>query len=209
MKADKKATSIVEAMVVLLIVVTWIVWLYQLFTESQKLSNSTQQRILAIQIAREWIEGIINIRDTNWILYAADYPNCWNTLNYNSNCIGSGALSTDILHSRSFTIYQNSDNKWYLDQKSNNETRAYSSIPYRAAYRVKKDINGFYTQTGWVDFLPEFTREMKIIYQDTNGGAINSNDEKMWIQSIVQWNDGTTGTIKKVELETVLTNWKY
>lgn len=106
MKYSSQATSIVESMVVMLIVVTGITGLYSLFTQSQKLSESTEQRILAIQIAREGIEAMINIRDTNWLLYAASYPNCWNVLNYNSSCITTNTTATDILHGRSFTIYQ-------------------------------------------------------------------------------------------------------
>ena len=56
-------------------------------TSSQKLANSTEQRIEAIQIARDGIEAFINIRDTNWVLFAADYENCWNALNYDDTCI--------------------------------------------------------------------------------------------------------------------------
>ncbi len=55
--------------------------------ESVRLSDLTAQRLQAIQIAREGVEAVENIRNTNWILYAADYKNCWNTLDYNNSCI--------------------------------------------------------------------------------------------------------------------------
>jgi len=78
----KKATSIVEVMVIMLILVTWIVWMYKVYSESENLSTSTKNKITAIQIAREWIEAMKNIRDTNWILFSTNTENCWNTLNY-------------------------------------------------------------------------------------------------------------------------------
>jgi len=209
MNKNLKATSIVESMIVMLIVVTGIVWLFQLFVESQHLANQTENRITAIEIAREGIEAINNIRDTNWILFAADYPNCWNTKNYDANCINNSSTSSDILHNSSFTLSQWSDEKWYLENETNNETRTYSDQNYRDTYAVKKDTNGFYTQSTGTSFLPLFTREIKVTYEDTNGdGVINSNDQKMHIESIVQRNT-QKWTSWKVELKTVLTNWKY
>ena len=191
-----------------MVVTAGIVWVFQIFVESQKLSISTENRIIALQIAREGIEAFSNIRETNWFLFAADTKNCWNTLNYNSNCISANNTTYDILHSRSFTTYQGSDNKWYLSQKSNNESRVYSDINYRNDYRVNKDANGFYTQSWGTNFNPIFTREIKVLYQDTNGGALNSQDEKVEVKSIVQWKDSNSELAKKVEISTIFTNWK-
>jgi len=56
-------------------------------TSSQKLANSTALRIEAIQIARDGLESFTNIRNTNWVRFAADYENCWNVLHYDINCI--------------------------------------------------------------------------------------------------------------------------
>jgi len=87
MKKTKKATSILEAMIVLLIIIVWVTWLYDIFNASQKLSNTTKNRIEAIEIAREWIEAMKNIRDTNWLMFGWDKTNCYNTLNYDSGCV--------------------------------------------------------------------------------------------------------------------------
>jgi hypothetical protein len=61
--------------------------MYQIFTNSSHLSNSTTNKIQAIQIAKQGIEAVTNIRDTNWLRFSSDYPNCWNAYNYNNNCI--------------------------------------------------------------------------------------------------------------------------
>jgi hypothetical protein len=61
--------------------------MYDIFSSSQKLSESTSHRIEAIQIAREGIEAVMNIRDTNALLFQADLENCWNVSGYNGNCI--------------------------------------------------------------------------------------------------------------------------
>ncbi|QFR39048.1 hypothetical protein A9Q91_02325 [Candidatus Gracilibacteria bacterium 28_42_T64] len=203
MKHSKKATSIVEAMVITLILVTGITGMYKIYIESIRLSDSTVNKIQAIQIAREGIEAMTNIRDTNWILFSSDYKNCWNTLNYESTCIGDTSTTNDI--SGNYIIYQNNNDRWYLSGAING---SYSVATYRDAYRIYLDGNGFYTQSGGTDLVPLFTREIKINYLDTDGGAATSNDEKMEIISLVQWRDRSSTNIHKVELKTILSNWK-
>jgi len=209
MKKNLRATSIIEAIIVMLLVVTGIVWLYNIFIESQELSETTENRIIAIQIAREGIEAMTNIRDTNWFLFRSDSWNCWNTLNYNNNCIAANNTTYDILVNRSFTMYQWGDNKWRLNLVWNNETRNFTNSGYRNDYRVRQDANGFYTQNGGTDFAPLFTREIRIGYVNTNGWSVNSQDEKMIVESIVRWSDWWNTPPREVRLETMLSNWKY
>lgn len=209
---SKTGTSIVEAMVVMLMVVTGIVWLFSIFNESQKLSNSTEQRIQAIQIAREGIEAFENIRDTNWILFAADYGNCWNVLDYNNTCFWDTGTSGDIGHQASYILSRDTNNRWTLvpiaKWASNDE---FSDSDYRTDFLVQKDADGFFTQSWGVDFTPTFTRELFVEYiEDTNSSSsIDSNDEKLRVRSIVQWNDSATADwSRKIELEKEFTNWK-
>ena len=209
MKENKKAVSIAEILVVMLIIVTWVVWVYNIFSQSQKLSTTTKNRIEAIQIARGWIEAMTNIRNSNWILYASDHKNCWNTMNYNGDCISNttGSTNTDII-SWSYTIYTDSYNRWILSKKN---TDSFRNPIYRDNFKVTKNTNNLYTQTWWNQFKPIFTREIKISYiEDTNDDTqINSNDEKMKVISLVQWSDSSWDKPHKVELETILTNWKF
>lgn len=61
--------------------------MFGILNSSQRLANTTGNRIQAIQIARDGIESMTNIRDTNWVKFPVDYENCWNTLNYDGLCI--------------------------------------------------------------------------------------------------------------------------
>ena len=200
-------TSIMEAMVATMILTIWIVWTYSIYFNSVNLSNSSKNRITAIEMAREWIEAVINIRNTNWLNYAADYQNCWNTLNYNNLCVWSSATTYDIW-TWSYKIYKNSDNKWFLENWSLSNN--YPDSTYRNFYRVNLDSSWFYTQSwgtamSWVIF----TREIKIDYIDTNWDFVNdSNDEKMKVKSLILWKNKDSSPIQKIELETLLTDWK-
>lgn len=195
---SKKWTSIVEALIVMLIVVTWVVWMYNIYSNSIKVSDSSSNRVKAISIAREWIEAMINIRDTNWLLFSANTKNCWNTYNYDSECV---TLDKDIPE-WSYIIYKDIDNRWKLSQKP---SWSYSTWAYKTDFRVNLWSDWFYTQSTWTNFLPWFTREIKISYPADAWTPL----EKMNVESIVRWTDNARNSWNyEIKLDTILTNWK-
>ncbi len=209
MKKSSSGTSIIEVMVVLVVITSSIIWAFKIFVVSTQLSTSTKNRIQAIQIAREGIEAFTNIRDTNWILFSADYENCWNTLNYDQSCIWDNLwTSTYIEDWKSYIVYQAVDNRWNLELKP---TGNYSAPEYRDSFKIYLDsTNSLYTQNSasWTELLPIYTRELIVNYIDTNWWWIDSNDEKIRLTSLVQWADSSTSRPYKVELETIISNRK-
>lgn len=208
MKNNNRATSLVEVLVSMVILVLWITWTYNIYFRTMYLSESSKNRLTAIEMAREWIEAVTNIRDTNWLNYWADYKNCWNVLNYNVSCVNNNTTTNDIL-AWSYILGRNPDNKWILTTKT---AWVYSTKTYRDEFQVGLDTNWFYTQNpSWSAInWPLFSREIKITYpEDTNSNwSIDSNDEKMQIKSLVQWIDSSTTKVQKIEFETILSNWK-
>lgn len=149
-------------------------------------------------MAKESIEAVSNIRDTNWLLFPANTKNCWNTPNYDSSCI---TTDQDIA-AGSYVVFRDNDNRWTLS--GTNVAGDYGSGNYRNAYKVSLDSNGFYTQSGGTTTKPLFTRELQISYPADAGTPI----EKMDIKSIVRWRDASGGLPHEIKLETSLTNWK-
>ncbi len=209
-KLNQKATSIIEAVVVLLIIVMWVVGMFAVYTASQKMANSTNHKVLAIQIAKEWIEAVRNIRDTNISLFNAAPEKCWNVNDYNIDCYNNS--STAKIIAWSYIIYKKANNRWYLDKKT--ITSDFSDWTYRTAYEVWLDDNWFFYQkpTVWwstlIKLTPLFTREIKISYLKDNNTAWNKNDDKMVVHSLVQWIDNSSTKVHKVDLSVLLTNWK-
>lgn len=219
---SRKATSIAEAMVVMLIVTVGVVWMFKVYINSQRLSNTTANKIQAIQIAREWIEAMKNIRETNWVLYWADSANCWNTSEYSSNCVWDTTNTHDIISTLwenfNYKIYRKPNNRWFLTPISSISpspwSKVFSNDSYRGEAEVFTDNNWFYTQTGtlWTSkfkLKPLFTREIQIKYLQADWVTLwNSNDPKMQVTSLVQWSDSSNEQKPhKVKLTTLLTNW--
>jgi len=197
-------------MVVMVIITIWVVWMYKIFFNSSILIKSTENKIRAISIAREGIEAMTNIRDTNWLVLWSDYKNCWNTYNYNSACVWDkkNNNNTDIPNwSWWYIIYKDLENRWKL---KNYATWSYTTSNYRSHYMVWLSWSWFYTQT-WTttNLKPIFTREIRINYIDTNWSIPpNSNDEKIKITSLVRWKDWHWINIHEIIFEKTLSNWK-
>ncbi len=86
---SQRGNSIIEVMVVIIILTIGITGAYNIISSGQKLSSTAENRIKAINIAREGLEAVENIRDTNWIKFSSDYNNCWKVKDYDTTCIGN------------------------------------------------------------------------------------------------------------------------
>jgi len=207
MKKNILATSIAEAMVVMLVILIGITGSYQMFSQSIKTVDSSEFKIRAISMAKEWIEAVNNVRDTNWILFKWDLPNCWNTLNYNTSCFNNTTTTHDI-RPGSYRTYIWSNNRWILQNYT--WTLDYSEAAYRNFFTVWLDNKWFFTQNS-ADIIeeikPPFTREIIISYLDDGSWVTNSNSQKMNVTVKIQWTDSSSNTVRKVEMSNILTNW--
>lgn len=205
-------SSIIEVIVVIVIITIWLVGAYWILNSWSKLALTSENRIKAINIAREWIEAVKNIRDTNWIKFSSDYTNCWNVKDYDATCISDNSINKLIL-SWSYTISQNWD-LWHLSKISDTlENGSFSWVIKN--YPVYFDENWLSTQTWsytkrcnsntstWCVSI--FSREILVDYPDTG----SAKDKKIKISSKVKWVDWSkTWSPYEVNLSTILTNWK-
>lgn len=204
--------SIVEVVVVIVIITIWLVGAYWILNSWSKLALTTENRIKAINIAREWIEAMQNIRDTNWIKFSSDYTNCWNVKDYDVTCIWDTSTTKQI-SSWSYTISQNWA-LWYLNKVS--DTLASGSFSWVIKnYPIYFDNNWFASQTWsytrrcdsntstWC--ISIFSREILIDYPD----SWEATDKRIKITSKVKWVDWSKmWDPYEVNLGTILTNWK-
>lgn len=77
-------------MVAILVVSVGIMGAYQIANRGNTLATTTENRIKAINMAREGLEIVENIRDSNWIKLSSDYKSCYDVLDYDLSCIGRG-----------------------------------------------------------------------------------------------------------------------
>ena len=200
-----QGSTMVELMAVLAIIGMWVAALLETIWSGMYFAKDVENNIKAINLAREGIEGMTNIRDTNWLRFSSDRRNCWRTKDYQWGCINSPTFSW-LIGSGSYTIYPK-NGAWYLSGITSPPSYTSNWASYANIFKVGLDSGGFWTQTGVVaspkcssdvnvGCLTIFTREINI--NVTGTGMMN-------VQSIVRWQGKRD---RSVILETVLTNWK-
>jgi hypothetical protein len=209
--------SIIEVVVAMTIITFWLVWSYWILNSGQKLATSTENRIKWVNIAREWIELVQNIRDTNWIKFSSDYINCWNVKDYLwASCVWT---NTNAWIPTGSYILKFDSWVWKLVSKT---TWTYDTPAYKTDFPIYIWADWFSFQTpAWTstpcsvtnpnDCKTIFTREIQISYLEddwtTVTAALTAN--KMKVKSIVQWSDSSRNSWNyNITLETILTNWK-
>lgn len=205
MKKNKIAASLIEALVVIVILAMWIVATYSFFARSIAFLDWLNMRIEAIEIAREGIEAVENIRNTNWLLFPVKTENCWNVLGYKSECILDTPLTEKIPwnNSSSPKTYILKNNNWRWELESKNDW-VFSNQTFRNDFAVWKDNLWKYCQPIWTgcDKLTKWNYTRKI-----QAYEYLSND-KMIVKSTVEWIDSSTSWSRKVEIYNLLTNYK-
>lgn len=193
---QKHGTTLIEAMVVILIVSMGIIGTYAILFSGQRLATTTLHRIQAINYAREGLEAMMNIRDTNRLQFGVDLPDCWNTYNYDASCIGSSGHNIPDGN----YVLLNGGTGWTL---SNNlsHTGIYldsNSLPTQTVIGATQ-CNAIVQS----NCQTIFSRQIHI----KNTPAVNPTS--MDIDSTVTWLDGSAKqTSSQVSLSVTLTNWQ-
>ena len=73
----KKAFTLVEMLVVLVILSVGILWAVEVIKYGLNFVDKTRKKIIAINLAREGVEAVYNIRDTNFKRWAGVKDQCW------------------------------------------------------------------------------------------------------------------------------------
>ncbi len=207
--------TMIELMAVLAVMWLGISALLQTIWWGLNYARDTENNIKAINIAREWIEWMINIRDTNWLRFSSDRVNCWRTAGYDVTCIGNinnsnGNVINTNINSWSYILYPQ-NGVWRLFPQTTLDPVG-NWAGYKNIFKVWLDSGwnfwGFYTQTGvstipcssylQKDCLTIFTREVTVVVPLGQTGSID-------ISSIVRWFDRRP---QSVILYSTLTNWK-
>lgn len=180
MSINKQGNSVIEVMVVIVILTIGLTGAYNIINSGQKLSSTAENRIKAINIAREWLEAVENIRDTNWIKFSSDYQNCWKVKNYDITCIGNTGKE---YASGSYILIQSWSSiksLWYILPPLNYRTSWTS--PSISVFPVYYDENGM-TRQSW-------NPVMENTYINASIDLITHTKPLIWIPSWDYWSGG-------------------
>ncbi len=142
---NNSGATLLEVMAMLTVLALALTTMFVTLMQGINFSRDIEARISAINLAREGIEGVINIRNTNWLRFSSDRTNCWDTLNYNVGCIGADPASSSHqrIQSGSYLIHNETNKLWTLSGMT-----AWNDAPWSQSfinYTIGVRGDGWYT----------------------------------------------------------------
>ena len=77
----KKAFTLLELMIVVVILWIWLVWVFLTLNNAYSFIQWIKQKTMAINFARWWVEWVFSIRNTNWQRWWWKKDKCWLKIN--------------------------------------------------------------------------------------------------------------------------------
>ena len=194
---DKNGASLIEIMAMIAVLGLAVTAMFSTVIGGIYFARDSENRIKAINLAREWLEWVTNLRNTNWLRFSSDQTNCWKVQWYAAGCIGDSASTTTRLSS-TWYILTNTNGAWYLTGAAATSSGLWI------------DSNGYYMASGattpkctitlTTNCQSPFTREIRIV-----GDNLAASSGTMTVTSVVDWYEKRA---QNVTLKTTLTNWK-
>ncbi len=199
---DKRWSSLIEIMAMMAILGLAITAMFSTVIWGIYFATDSENRIKAINIAREWLEGVTNLRNTNWLRFSSDQFNCWRIIGYNSSCIWNGTFASTAWNSFWTTpatayVLENKNGAWYLTGTTSGSW-------------LWVDKNWFYFASGtsaWDTLCTfdltticrsAFSRQIRIFREAASTGTVTVTSTVDWFERKAQ----------NVTIQTTLTNWK-
>lgn len=199
-----RGETIIEVLVATLIFAIVVVSTFVAISHAFSSSSNIHHRLQALNMAREGIEAVRNIRDTNWLKYSGDRRGKWMCIDTASTDCGA-TLGTDPTY---FTIDYDGTNQRYYLEKMDGAASATLDVegtlddfaPYQLYW---DDTNSRTTHASTGNDPLIFYRQIELEEELNYACSGNQCDEKRaHVVSRVQWFDGRAP--RSITLETYL-----
>lgn len=199
----KKGETIIEVITAIAAIVIAGVASVTVIISAYRTTTISREYLIAQNLAREGIEGVTNIRDTNWLKYPADKQTCW--LIYEGTCDGGTALQLNT----SYILDREWDGatltgKFKMTPKATLDltTSRVSNADYRL---LTVDDDGRYTHTSAVpEITPTNFHRMITLLPTT---TVPLDEKQIMIKVKIQWGEEGSASIGTYEVSSVLTNY--
>lgn len=218
-----KGETISETIIALSILAIGITIASTVSASSLRNMQSARDRIIAVNLAREGIEAVRNIRDTNWLKFSGNRRECWNhnpALTISETCTGISSIANG-----DYIVYKAKSGDgitgWRLKSAPTDSDLRLHIIDTATGTDTNRDgVNDndpdLYNHTATDDAIGSVTgtknlseslykRQINIQYLDNNGDDGSPSDNRMQITSTVTWTQAQREFT--VQLKTIITDY--
>jgi len=210
---SKKSFILIEILISVVILAISLGSVVYFLSNMKKLSIEAKNRTIAINIAREGMESVRNIRDTNWEYFSSEKRKYWNrTGEYNNDVRNTAKV---IEHKNCYILKKNENNgAWFLSNEKawddvNDVNTDFETDDSRKIYIDEED--GFFTDIATDNEETFFRREICFDYLDDSETVCNDNadcENKNYLRVtvFVNW-PHVAGRNEKIKLVTILSDF--
>lgn len=139
---NKKAFTIVELMVVILMLWVWLIWVFQTTSRSFDFLSNIKSKLIAINYARWWVEWVFTIRNSNWQRWAGKKDQCWLKVNPLIDNWNNWCEDDDWFDSWSYILWITWEQQYfYLEKGTNALNITWKLVSTDWKYLLCKDSN--------------------------------------------------------------------
>jgi hypothetical protein len=208
---SRRGETVVEVLIAVMLLVVGALSAVRLLALVGINNQLTKERVVATNLAREGLEAVRNIRDTNWLRFAGERRRCWNNADFSSpiecqDVNSDGVADEPITHAENYIAKFNTTNyRWELISTSDRLDFSDKTIDaVDEEHRLKEDANGLYNHAAGTDTI--YFREIYTEYLDPDQSlALGESANVLRITSKVEWVD--RGKFSNVTLTTILTDY--
>ena len=164
---------------------------------STRVISLSRNELTATNLAREGIEAIRNIVESNKLRCGKSNPDAWRLVDSSSLCTGT-YLSDGLENYYRVYLYTGSEFEWVLASTSSSSVYGVSDYKLTLSTMIPSS-NGikYYTYNGaGGDSSPVFYRQIKITYDDKFPAIADGTNDTLVVTSTVAWlQGGRTATV--------------
>ncbi len=221
-KLNQKGQTLIETLVAAFILTMGISAALGLAQYSLHATSDIKQRIIAIGLAREGLEAVKNIRDTNWLQGTVE-STCYNFQSGEFNGQHNANCYTNWLNPKTDYSYNISSSGTYaLWFDTSDDYRFWQLVPtndFGLNYSPGKTSKGLYfaepnvtvstSNSGFGRAITISTENGVFPFDQDTGGRLTVTSEVWWHDTKCPISDSIpTNPNCKIKLQTYLTNWK-
>ncbi len=203
----QRGESLLEVIIAVSILATIMVSVFSLLIRGASTNVNVTNRVVAINVAREGMEAVRNIRDTNWLKYSGDRRAKWLCLDSEGNDACEGNLKS-LIEPNNYTVdFSQIDKRYYLARQLETVLSDKDTLPANENYRLYLGADGRFTHTAGGD-VTKYYRQVYLRpetgWLDTAGCSVDGcpTQERMQVSVRVQWQEDKA--IRHLDMETYL-----
>lgn len=205
----KRGFSIPEVIIAISIVVLIILTATNLLVSSMRANNNNINRIIAYNLAQEALEGIRNVRDSNWL--QNQYWRGSDEYNFFGESFDEDGK---YIIQKKHTLFTEGQCTQKLDFINSKET-VRSAAPWEISTYNDEASKLYYRRGDYTEYTHQigmdfsgFKRWVEVQTVTYKGGVEKENEDKLEIgvTAVVEWEE--RGILKSIRIPTILTDWR-